>query len=156
MAIIAILATSGISTFTGYLKKARDTNRISDVSTINKAVIAAITQTGQSPATIEDVITAIETVNNGMSLSDPQEGKSLCQPASGAESDDLVECGYYYQQCDDGNGFAIATKFEAESNQAKYAHDNIKAGTVDGYYSLGNCVAYCSGDCGVNSYTLIQ
>ena len=72
MAIIAILAVTGLATYTGYIKKARDTVRLSDITTINKALLAAITQTGQSPTTIGDVIIAIKAINNGVLLSDPQ------------------------------------------------------------------------------------
>jgi prepilin-type N-terminal cleavage/methylation domain-containing protein len=35
MAIIAILATAGLSAYTGYIKKARDTTRIADLAAIN-------------------------------------------------------------------------------------------------------------------------
>lgn len=73
MAILAILAVSGLAAYTGYIKKARDTVRITDITNINKALLATITQSGQSPTTIADVIVAIKTINNGVLLSDPQE-----------------------------------------------------------------------------------
>jgi type IV pilus assembly protein PilA len=42
MAIIAILATAGLSAYTGYLKKARDTTRIADLRAINSIVMATL------------------------------------------------------------------------------------------------------------------
>jgi len=42
MAIIAILATAGLSAYTGYIKKARDTTRIADLDAINTIVISTM------------------------------------------------------------------------------------------------------------------
>jgi len=42
MAILAILATAGLSAYTGYLKKARDTTRIADLRAINSIVLASL------------------------------------------------------------------------------------------------------------------
>jgi prepilin-type N-terminal cleavage/methylation domain-containing protein len=39
MAIIAILATAGLSAYTGYIKKSRDTVRIADLNAINTIVL---------------------------------------------------------------------------------------------------------------------
>ncbi|MEI6711400.1 MAG: prepilin-type N-terminal cleavage/methylation domain-containing protein [bacterium] len=122
MAIIAILAVAGIAAYMGYIKQARDTARISDLSTINKAILAVVTNTGKSPTTIPDVVTAIKAVNNGTLLKDPQGTATVCQPKTG---DTLVGCGYVYRQCDGGTGFAVSARFESKSNQAKYAADGI-------------------------------
>ena len=45
MAIIAILATAGLSAYTGYLKKARDATRISDLAALNTIVLAEMSST---------------------------------------------------------------------------------------------------------------
>ena len=42
MAIIAILATAGLSAYGGYLKKARDSNRIEDLRAIEAVVLASL------------------------------------------------------------------------------------------------------------------
>jgi len=42
MAIIAILATAGLSAYTGYIKKARDTTRIADLAAINTIVLSSL------------------------------------------------------------------------------------------------------------------
>jgi type IV pilus assembly protein PilA len=39
MAIIAILATAGLSAYTGYIKKARDATRIADIQALNTIVL---------------------------------------------------------------------------------------------------------------------
>ena len=158
MAIIAILAVSGLAAYTGYIKKARDTVRITDIANINKALLATITQTGQSPTTIADVIIAIKAINNGVLLSDPQEGDASCLPAIATGSTPLEACGYYYRQCDGGNGFAVGTKFGTTANQAKYKEDSIEAAvTTDQYYTLGSCAAYCTAlPCVITDWTVIK
>lgn len=49
MAIIAILATAGISAYGGYIKKARDSTRISDIHAIESVVLASLTTNGNAP-----------------------------------------------------------------------------------------------------------
>ncbi len=49
MAIIAILATAGLSAYTGYIKKARDAVRIADINAINNIVIGSTSVTGAPP-----------------------------------------------------------------------------------------------------------
>lgn len=87
LAIIALLAVAGLAAYVGYVKQARDTARISDLSTINKALLAEITQTGKSPTVMADVIQLIEDVNSGVLLKDSQQGEPVCldeTDASGA------------------------------------------------------------------------
>jgi prepilin-type N-terminal cleavage/methylation domain-containing protein len=43
MAIIAILATAGISAYGGYIKKARDNTRIQDMSALETIAISSFT-----------------------------------------------------------------------------------------------------------------
>ena len=71
MAIIAILATAGLSAYTGYIKKARDTTRIADLSAINNIVLASMSSTGMPPATAITLIPLITAANNGQMLKDP-------------------------------------------------------------------------------------
>ncbi len=46
MAIIAILATAGISAYTGYVKKSRDTSRAEIARSLNSAVISYAASNG--------------------------------------------------------------------------------------------------------------
>ena len=71
MAIIAILATAGLSAYTGYIKKARDTRRIADINAINQIVIANMSVTGMPPQTTKAVYDAVVAANNGKPIIDP-------------------------------------------------------------------------------------
>ena len=64
MAIIAILVTAGLSAYTGYIKKARDTRRIADTKAIENIVLSSMTSSGLAPEPdkIQDIISA---ANNG-------------------------------------------------------------------------------------------
>lgn len=165
IAIIAILSVMGLAAYSGYIKKARDTNRLGDIATIAKSILAITSQTGQAPVSIAEVVTAIKGVNNNVTLTDSLNGKVNCLDAAGTGK---VACGYYYTQCDAGAGFAVGVRFETDVNHAKYAKDIIgdvpasaSVGTAsqsDDFYSLGNCPAYCgASDCAavVETYTPI-
>lgn len=71
MAIIAILATAGLSAYTGYIKKARDTKRIADINAINKIVLANMSVTGIPPQSAGAVYNTVVATNNGKMLYDP-------------------------------------------------------------------------------------
>jgi len=111
MAIIAILATAGLSAYTGYIKKARDTKRISDLAAINTIVLADMTADGRPPQTALEAYEAVKAANNGRPLVDPLADstgvttKSTCLDATG--SDTLQECSYTYRVSDGGLGFAV-------------------------------------------------
>lgn len=49
MAIIAILATAGISAYTGYVKKSRDTARAEIAQNLNTAVMSYAASNGGNP-----------------------------------------------------------------------------------------------------------
>jgi len=70
MAIIAILATAGLSAYTGYIKKARDTTRIADLAAINTIILASMTTDGLPPIE-DDILEVISNANNGQIISDP-------------------------------------------------------------------------------------
>ncbi len=161
MAIIAILAIAGLAAYVGYIKQARDTARISDLSVINKALLAELTNKGKSPNDIDDVVAAIRSVT-GWSLPEDPTGISTCLSAAGAASDKL--CAYVYRQCDSGGGFAVSTRFESKNNAVKYTADGIDGvdnfewttkSNVDSYWSLGACTSVtCSwtGDCVIDDH----
>lgn len=71
MAIIAILATAGLSAYTGYIKKARDTTRIADLAAINTIVLASMAADGLPPAITQDLVDDIKAANNNQRIVDP-------------------------------------------------------------------------------------
>ena len=97
MAIIAILATAGITQYGSFIANARDTTRITDLKTIEAIIISEITSTGYSPDT--DAAAAKIKEKAVKSIKDPKSGLSQCY------SDDAgtkVACEYEYVQCDGG------------------------------------------------------
>lgn len=128
MAIIAILATAGLSAYTGYLKKARDTTRIADIRAIESIVMASLGTTGKPPQTTADLHDLIEAINNGKGIYDPLSSqtdganhKFICQ----TESIPSAPCYYTYRLCDGGMGFAVGGWFESTSNQQLYITDPV-------------------------------
>ncbi len=133
MAIIAILATAGLSAYTGYIKKARDTIRIADLGTINTIVLGQMTTTGLPPQTIGSDLTtsgtlmfAIAQANNGALIKDPlSSGTNTFKSTCVDQTDDSLDqpCVYMYKVCTDTSTYNIAARFESLSNKALYAGD---------------------------------
>jgi len=107
MAIIAILATAGLSAYTGYIKKARDTTRIADVAAINTIILGSMSTTGKPPQTSLEVYNLVKDMNNGQPLVDPMvtvtagivtAGKAVCI----LRGRSTKTCTYTYRQCDGG------------------------------------------------------
>jgi type IV pilus assembly protein PilA len=65
MAIIAILATAGLSAYGGYLKKARDSTRIADLRAIESVILSSLTVNGSAP-NITTLQAAISAMNNNV------------------------------------------------------------------------------------------
>lgn len=150
MAIIAILTTAGLSAYTGYIKKARDTKRIVDVSTIDMIIMSWISITGKPPLLTSTVYTNIINNNNDKMIYDPIDPtwvgwKKVCLDTTWSLS--LKECYYTYRVCDGGNGYAIGTRFESPSNRQLYANDDIIQTHVDypdnTLYEIGRCKVTC-------------
>lgn len=76
MAIIAILATAGLSAYTGYLRKARDTTRLEDMRALENIAIASFNAAGQS-VSLTDFQAAVAEMNNEVVLQDPT-GGDIC------------------------------------------------------------------------------
>lgn len=173
MAIIAILATAGLSAYTGYIKKARDSKRLTDISAINTIILATMSGWWSPPATAKAVYDAIIDANNSLPIVDPLTSptaptvnKSVCNTVSWTASS-TKECAYTYRLCDNGQWFAVGTRFESSSNVALQASDDITVGSgtlavpigasifeawtgVDGYkdadiYEVGSCLTACPG-----------
>jgi len=180
MAIIAILATAGLSAYTGYIKKARDTTRIADLNAINTVVLGMLSATGTTPTSVQAVADAVKETNNGQFLKDPLDDKAACFWHATSTTSNIVNCGYYYVQCDDGNGFAVATMFESKANQAMYGYDATgevaalgsaggmspmpathgvstgnTAASADALYMVGSCKTYCTANCTIDLFTYI-
>lgn len=115
MAIIAILATAGLSAYTGYIKKSRDTTRIEDVRAINTIIQGSLSVNGSPPANIVAIVTE---ANNGQMITDPLGSAAVC--LTDATTGMLGACGYTYSLCDGGSGYLISAKLESTSNQEKY------------------------------------
>ena len=150
MAIIAILATAGLSAYTGYLKKARDTTRIADINAINTIVLGMMSSTGTPPLTAAEVTNAVTAANNGVALADPLGTKVACLTSSTNET--ATACGYYYRLCDSSTGFSVGAKLESKANQTMYVQDGVGyAATGAGYeqyFELGSCKTYDTGGSG--------
>jgi len=127
MAIIAILATAGLSAYTGYIKKARDTTRIADLAAINSIILADMAGDGLPPASGLQAI--IYAANNNSYISDPSANDSSCNGT----------CNYTYYTCTSGTGYVITAKFESQSNRdALYGKDD--SGYVSASdYDVGSC-----------------
>jgi len=153
MAIIAILATAGLSAYTGYIKKARDTTRIADLGALNTIVLGQLGATGTPITTAALVDDAATLANNSKRVADPQETKLLCLDSTGSTT--LVECVYTYRLCDTSLGFAIGARFESSANLGMYVSDEMNAtgGTMtDGMmFEVGSCKAYSSEPVRINT-----
>ena len=141
LAIIAILATSGISQYGKFIKSARDTTRIADLGAINIVILDSIQSTGVVPATIDDLKTRIQSVA-GKKLIDKLNGTAACLD----KDSKAIPCGYKYATCDGGTGYILATTFESSNNISKYTKDDVSTSATtgvldDNLYELGTCNA---------------
>jgi len=142
MAIIAILATAGLSAYTGYIKKARDTVRLGMSQKIETAVLSFMaSNNGEAPDwveiiaeldalnlswvtpptpntslavidTVNDVITKMLWVSHTYAFSDPIGGISACLNASKQKT---IPCNFNYILFNDGT-YAISHGIESENN----------------------------------------
>ncbi len=125
MAIIAILATAGLSAYGGYLKKARDATRLEDIRALETVAISSFNGAGQS-VSLTDYRTAVSAMNNGVLLQDPI-GGTVCLDD---EENIGWDCVYQYYQCANG-GYVLRVSFESKSNFYLYAQDKLNADSVN-------------------------
>lgn len=120
MAIIAILATAGISSYGSYIKRARDTARFQDIDAIETALISYQTVNGRYPSVddsdSEYVVEALKRFD-GFKV-DPADGTTSCYADTDAAG--TGECGYFYSSCDNGGSYRLTTRFEDKANLNKY------------------------------------
>ncbi len=155
MAIIAILATAGLSAYTGYIKKARDTTRIADIAAINTIALAQLSTTGEAPAlgtTSTGLRGAIMAANNNVPILDPlaaagatyvgTQGPASCLIANSGTSTTAGYCNYFYQTCDSLTSYRILTRFESTANSQNYNVTSLAAttATTPTFYAVGSCV----------------
>lgn len=124
MAIIAILATAGISSYGSYIKRARDTARFADLKAIETALISYQSVNGRYPSSgdyqADDATHVVNALGSFDGLKvDPADGTTGCYIADGATG----VCGYYYTQCDGGGSYRLTTRFEDKANVGKYTSD---------------------------------
>lgn len=129
MAIIAILATAGLSAYTGYIKKARDTTRIADLSAINAIVMSALSSSWMAPTKVE-LEAAILAANNGKEILDPlmdpvtYDTKEVCgSDIADYWQNSMYSCFYTYSRCDSGTWYILTAQFESISNAGLYQND---------------------------------
>lgn len=135
MAIIAILATAGITQYSGFIKTARDSTRIQDLKAVETFIVAEMASTGLAPV-------ADETFDENLK---EFAGKTFKDPSSGATSCLMDEttpgaCKYEYATCDGGGGYVLRMQFEDKSKLKLYGEDEY--GWVEPkewYYEIGNC-----------------
>lgn len=135
MAIIAILATAGITQYTGFIKGARDTTRSLDLKAIETIVISEMGATGVAPT--KDKINELLKEKAGKTFKDPSNGSTTCW----AWEDEPGTCQYQYASCDNGGGYVIRFQFEDMSKVAKYEEDEYSG--ADGsteHFDTGNCI----------------
>lgn len=135
MAIIAILATAGISQYGRFIKSARDTTRITDLQAINVVILDSIQSTGVVPGDVGLLKTKmLETA--GKLITDKITG-TACLDKDGK----AVRCQFQYAVCDGGTGYILATYFESSGNISKYTKDDIGGGWAGDpdLYEIGTC-----------------
>lgn len=76
MAIIAILATAGITQYTGFIKNARDTTRTLDLKAIETVIVGEMSSTGRAPDNTD--INDILKEKAGKTFQDPSNGTTSC------------------------------------------------------------------------------
>jgi prepilin-type N-terminal cleavage/methylation domain-containing protein len=140
MAIIAILSTMGLSQYGNFIKNARDTTRVADLSALNVVLLDSIQSDGVVPEDVDAFEKKIKEVA-GKFIVDPLDGKVSCLKA---DSTTTVACHYQYGACDGGTGYILATSFESKSNtDKKYKKDDVSTsddtGLSDDLYEIGNC-----------------
>ena len=143
LAIIAILATSGISQYGKFIKSARDTTRVSDLCALNIVILDSIQWSGVVPKDITDLKKAITTVA-GKKILDKLNGTQACLKADNS----TIKCGYGYAVCDGGTGYILSTTFETTDNAKKYSKDDVSSNNADmtlvtsaDRYEIGTCNA---------------
>jgi type IV pilus assembly protein PilA len=115
MAIIAILATAGISAYTGYVKKSRDTARADIARNLSSAVMSyAASNNGQPPssaaafeeflASAGEVFGGTASPQSGILVEDPAGGRAVCLDAN---KEATQPCAFHYTAYDDGT-YAIS------------------------------------------------
>lgn len=137
MAIIAILATAGITAYGGYIKTARDTTRLADVKAIETIILSESSVSGKTPAGVSELLILLEDAN-GKVFVDPSNGSGGCLEWDNETSQ---TCQYQYAQCDWWSGYLITVAFEANKNTPLYKKDS-SVGTYthnDELYEVGSC-----------------
>jgi prepilin-type N-terminal cleavage/methylation domain-containing protein len=138
MAIIAILATAGISQYGKFIKGARDTTRIADLNAINIVLLDAV----QSKWVVPDNAAALATYVKQVAGKDIVEKLGSTATACLNAANAATKCGYYYMPCDGGTGYIIAATFESSNNTGKYGSDDVSGTSIDANkYELGSCTA---------------
>ncbi len=158
MAIIAILATAGISQYGKFIKGARDTTRIADLNAINIVLLDSIQSTWVVPTTAVDLAKYVKQVAGKDVIEKLWTTATAClKPGATATAAPLATtCGYRYISCDGGTGYILATSFESSNNIGKYAADDVSGTSLSWeHYELGSCQTPPEGTTFADEDTLI-
>lgn len=137
MAIIAILATAGISQYGKFIKGARDTTRIADLNAINIVLLDAVQSKWVVPDDAGKLATYVKEVAGKDITEKLGSTATACLKADGKTA---TTCGYFYMPCDGGTGYLIAATFESSNNTGKYGADDVSGKSIDtDKYELGSC-----------------
>lgn len=137
MAIIAILATAGITWYGGYIKKAWDAKRLEDIRALETVAISTFDEAGQA-ISFTAFKAAVSAMNNGTALKDPLDNMDVCLTQGG---DNEAKCGYQYYKCLDG-GYVLRVAFESTSNKSFYTADKLNDWSLahsNDTYDIWNC-----------------
>lgn len=136
MAIIAILATAGISQYGRFIKSARDTTRITDLQAINVVILDSIQSSGLVPADTTTLKQAMKDAA-GKELYDKITGDACL----GKDGKTAKKCEFKYAVCDGGTGYVLGAVFESPGNVSKYTKDDVGGGYAgsDEMYEIGSC-----------------
>lgn len=120
--------------YTSYLKWVRDTQRITDLASIENMILDTRHSSGKYPLSSEELNEIIAQKNNGGAIIDPLDTKILC--LSSAESSLLDYCSYLYNTCDGGEWYILSARFETRHHAQKYSQLSNELGY---YYHVGRC-----------------
>jgi len=130
MAIMSILTIISVSQFQVAKKKARDTQRRSDLSAVSKAIEMFYADYGEFPS--NNPSTGVPSFNiNGMWGGSFQDGSYVYMKVMPVESS-LTAYPYCYKVSGDNKSFGLFTKLES-SGDSECEGNNYSCGGVDDY-----------------------
>jgi len=144
IAIIAILAGIVIASTTGATKKARDSRRVSDIQSLQTAIVQYEADNGRYPASLNDL------VNGGYISSipaDPSTGATVTEGSA-------TSSGLIYVVNSTGDKYLLAANLERSDNSALDGDIDDAAVTLDGVTINCDDTNACDGSAGKHCYCI--